>query len=327
MGETRAFWQGRSVLVTGATGLVGGWLVPKLQEHGARVVCLVRDWVPECQLVRTDAIHRVRVVRGDIQDQACLERTLTEYDVSAVFHLAAQTIVGTAKRDPVATFEANIRGTWCVLDACRHCPQVLSVVAASSDKAYGEQTVLPYLEQMPLAGRYPYDASKSCADLLATTYAATYGLPVAVTRCGNLFGGGDLNWNRIVPGTIRSVVAGEQPIIRSDGRFVRDYLYVEDAVAAYLLLAEKLATATDFAGEAFNLSYEQPLTVLELVARLLALLETDLTPLVLNEASHEIRAQYLSSAKARERLGWRPEHSLDDGLRRTVEWYREFLAR
>jgi len=180
---------------------------------------------------------------------------------------------------------------------------------------------------MPLAGRYPYDASKSCADLLATTYAATYGLPVAVTRCGNLFGGGDLNWNRIVPGTIRSVVAGEQPIIRSDGRFVRDYLYVEDAVAAYLLLAEKLATATDLAGEAFNLSYEQPLTVLELVARLLALLETDLTPLVLNEASHEIRAQYLSSAKARERLGWRPEHSLDDGLRRTVEWYREFLAR
>src|SRR5262245_2759232 len=240
MASAESFWRDRPTFVTGATGLVGGWLVRRLLDLRADVVCLVRDWVPQSELVRAGLLERVKVVRGDVRDQPTLERALGEYEIDTVIHLAAQTIVGIANRNPVSTFETNIAGTWSLLEACRRSPLVKQIVVASSDKAYGEHEQLPYNEEAPLIGRHPYDVSKSCADLIAQSYAATYDLPVAVTRCGNLYGGGDLNWNRIVPGTIRSVIRDQRPVIRSDGKFVRDYFYVEDAAAANMLLAEKL---------------------------------------------------------------------------------------
>jgi CDP-glucose 4,6-dehydratase len=320
------FWLDRPTFVTGANGLVGGWLVRRLLDAGADVVCLVRDWVPQAELGSPELLQRVRVVRGDVCDQALMERVLGEYEIDTVLHLAAQTIVTIANRNPLSTFESNIRGTWVLLEACRRSPRVRQVVVASSDKAYGDQTLLPYDEQAPLQGEHPYDVSKSCADLIARTYAVTYGLPVAITRCGNFYGGGDLNWNRIVPGTIRSVIRGQRPVIRSDGNYVRDYFYVEDGAAAYMLLAERLAAEAALAGEAFNFSNETRVTVRELVDRLLGLMDSTLEPNVLNEASNEIRAQYLSSAKARERLQWRPAFTLDEGLARTIDWYRRFLG-
>jgi CDP-glucose 4,6-dehydratase len=321
------FWQDRPTFVTGGTGLVGSWLVRRLVEAGADVVCLVRDWVPQSELVRTGTLERVKVVRGDVNDQALMERALGEHEIDTVIHLAAQTIVGIANRNPVSTFETNIAGTWALLEACRRSPAVKQIVVASSDKAYGDQEQLPYSEDTPLEGRHPYDVSKSCADLISLAYARSYGLPVAITRCGNFYGGGDLNWNRIVPGTIRSVVRGQRPVIRSDGSFVRDYFYVEDGAAAYMVLAEALAADRSLAGEAFNFSNEIQLTVLELADRILAAMGSNLELDVRNEASNEIRHQYLSAAKARERLGWSPLFELDEGLRRTVAWYQDFFAR
>jgi CDP-glucose 4,6-dehydratase len=312
--------------VTGATGLVGSWLVRRLAESGADVVCLVRDWVPECELVRSRMIERVKVVRGDIRDQAVLERTLGEFEIDTVLHLAAQTIVGIANRNPVSTFETNIAGTWAMLEACRRCPKVKQIVVASSDKAYGDQKKLPYDENTPLQGQHPYDVSKSCADLIAHTYAVTYGLSVAITRCGNFYGGGDLNWNRIVPGTIRSILRGQRPIIRSDGNFTRDYFYVEDGAAAYMLLAERLANNAELCGEGFNFSNELQITVTELVRRILKIMDSGLEPEIRNEASNEIRHQYLSADKARQKLAWQPLFTLEEGLQRTIQWYREFLA-
>ncbi len=327
-----SFWQDRSTFVTGATGLVGGWLVRRLLNFGADMVCLVRDWVPQSELMRTRLIEQVKVVRGDVCDQALLERTLGEYEIDTVLHLAAQTIVGIANRNPVSTFEANIRGTWTLLEACRRSPKVKRIVLASSDKAYGDQKVLPYHEEMPLQGCRPYDVSKSCADLIAQAYAATYNLPIVITRCGNFYGGGDLNWNRIVPGTIRSVLRGQRPVIRSDGKSVRDYFYVEDGAAAYTLLAERMegtvgtGLSPALAGQAFNFSNEIQMTVLELVERILTLMCSNLKPDVRNEATNEIRHQYLSSGKARRVLGWQPLFTLDEGLKRTIEWYERFLG-
>jgi CDP-glucose 4,6-dehydratase len=320
------FWRDRPTLVTGATGLVGGWLVRRLLELGADVTCLVRDWVPQSQLVQSGLADRVNLVRGDVGDQRVLERTLGEYSVVTVFHLAAQTIVGIANRNPISTFETNIGGTWALCEACRRSPLVKQVVLASSDKAYGDQEQLPYDETMPLQGTHPYDVSKSCADLIGQTYAVTYGLPVAITRCGNFYGGGDLNWNRIVPGTIRSILRGERPVIRSDGRFVRDYFYVEDGAIAYTTLAEAIGARPELAGRAFNFSDEIQVTVLDLVRRILRLMESTLEPDIRNEASNEIVHQYLSAALARRVLGWGPRFGLDEGLRRTIDWYREFLA-
>jgi CDP-glucose 4,6-dehydratase len=321
-----AFWRDRPVLVTGATGLLGGWIVKALIDLRADIICLVRDWVPQSELVRRSLIDRVRVARGDVRDQAVLERVLNESEVDTVLHLAAQTIVGTANRNAVSTFETNVAGTWALMEAARRCPTVKQIVVASSDKAYGDQARLPYTEDMPLQGRNIYDASKSCADLVAQSYAHVYGVSVAITRCGNFYGGGDLNWNRIVPGTIRSVLRGERPVIRSDGTFVRDYIYAEDAVGAYLLLAEKLARRPRLRGEAFNFSNETQIAARELVAKILALMGSKLKPRIRNEASNEIRHQYLSAAKARQVLGWQPRFTLEAGLRRTITWYRDFLA-
>lgn len=321
-----AFWRDRPVFVTGATGLVGSWTVRRLVEAGADVVALVRDEVPGSELVRAGLDRRIRTVRGDVCDQALLERILGEYEVTTVLHLAAQTIVGVANRNPIGTFESNIQGTWAILEACRRSPLVRQVVVASSDKAYGASEHLPYDEDTPLRGRHPYDVSKSCADLIAQSYAHTWGLPVVVTRCGNFYGAGDLNWNRIVPGTIRSLLRGEPPTIRSDGTFVRDYFYVEDGANVYLLLAESLAGQPALGGHAFNFSNEIQVTVLELVARIAARVGIDLEPLVLGQASNEIPHQCLSARKAREILDWRPLFTLDEGLDRTIAWYREVLA-
>lgn len=320
------FWRDRPTLVTGASGLVGGWLVRRLVEAGADVVCLVRDWVPQSELVSSKLIDRVKTARGDLRDQRVLERVLGEYEVDTVLHLAAQTIVPIANRNPVSTFETNVAGTWALLEACRRSPAVKQIVVASSDKSYGEQEHLPYDETMPLAGRHPYDVSKSAGDLIAQSYAATYGLPVVITRCGNFFGGGDLNWSRIVPGAIRSVLRGKRPVIRSDGEFVRDYFYVEDGAAAYTLAAERLAADRDLAGDAFNFSNEQPINVIDLTRHILKLMDSDLEPDIRNEASNEIRCQYLSAAKAREKLGWQPLFQMDEGLRKTIDWYRGFFG-
>lgn len=322
----KKFWQDRPTLVTGATGLLGGWLVRRLLEAGADVVCVVRDWVPQSEFVRARFIDRVKVVNGDVRSQSLLERALGEYEIDTVIHLAAQTIVGIANRNPVATFKTNIAGMWALLEACRRSPTIKQIVVASSDKAYGEHKQLPYDEDAPLMGRHPYDVSKSCADLIAQSYAATYELPVAITRCGNLYGGGDLNWNRIVPGTIRSVLRRQRPVIRSDGKFVRDYFYAEDGAAANLLLAERMAADKELIGQAFNFSNETQVTVLELVDRILELMGSKLVPDVRNEAVNEIREQYLSSRKAREVLGWKPLFTLDEGLQRTIDWYRDFLG-
>jgi CDP-glucose 4,6-dehydratase len=322
----RRFWLDRPTLVTGATGLVGSALVDRLVEAGAEVTCLVRDWVPQSELVRKGFLERVKVARGDVREQDTLERVLGEYETDTVIHLAAQTIVGVANRNPVSTFDSNIRGTWALLEACRRSPRVKQIVLASSDKAYGEHEVLPYDENAALQGRHPYDVSKSCSDLIGQAYAVTYDLPVAITRCGNFYGPGDLNWNRIVPGTIRSVLRGQRPIIRSDGNYIRDYFYVEDGAAAYMLLAEKLAADPALKGQAFNFSNEIQVTVLDLVKRILALMESGLEPVIENSATGEIRRQYLSAEKARARLGWKPLFTLDQGLARTIEWYREFLG-
>lgn len=261
-----------------------------------------------------------------MRDRALLERVLGEYEIETVVHLAAQTIVTIANRNPVSTFETNVAGTWALLEACRRSPMVKQVVVASSDKAYGDQDALPYTEEEPLAGRHPYDVSRSCADLVAQSYAATYCLPVVIARCGNFFGGGDLNWNRIVPGTIRSVVRGERPIIRSDGQYVRDYFYVDDGAAACALLAERLAERPEIKGRAYNFSNEAPVTVLDLVGRILALMGSNLVSDVRNEATNEIQRQCLSAMRARAELGWKPLYSLDQGLGPTIEWYRSFLG-
>lgn len=321
----RAFWMNRSTLVTGATGLIGGWLVRQLVEAGADVVCLVRDWVPQCELARGGLLEQVKVVRGDVRDQALLERALGEYEVSAVIHLAAQSIVKVANEDPAGALDANVRGTWALLEACRRRPGVRALVLASTDKVYGEVEQLPYREEMPFLARYPHDVSKACAELVAMGYAATYGLPVAMTRLPNVYGGGDLNWSRIIPGTIRAALLGNAPEITSDGQFIRDYLYVEDAAAIHLLLAQRLAEEPELAGQAFNVSNETHLTVLELVGRILALMGSDLQPRVLNRAKHEIKDQYLDASKARRLLGWQPLYSMDDGLALTIDWYRSYF--
>ena len=322
---SNAYWKNKNVLVTGCTGLLGSWLVKDLVEKGANVTGLIRDWVPKSNLILQDSINKINTVRGDINDYFLMERVLNEYEIDTVFHLAAQTIVSIANRNPMSTFDTNIKGTWNILEACRRNPTVERVIVASSDKAYGEHEILPYTEDAPLKGSHPYDVSKSCADLLAFTYHNTYGLPVCITRCGNFYGGGDLNFNRIVPGTIRSILSDERPIIRSDGTFIRDYIFIRDAVNAYLFLAEKM-DELDIHGEAFNFSNEIQLTVLELTNQILRTMDkADFEPIVLNDVKGEIKHQYLSAAKAKSILGWSPAYTVEEGLKETIDWYKEFF--
>lgn len=320
-------WAGRTVFVTGATGLVGSCLTRRLLERGARVVALVRDWDPQSDFIRSGTVNGCSVVSGRLEQVADLARAIVEYEVDTVFHLGAQAIVGTALRSPLATYEANIRGTYNLLEACRvHADLVQRIVIASSDKAYGEATVLPYTEDMPANGRHPYDVSKSCTDLLAMASAQSYGLPLAIARCGNIFGRGDLNWSRVVPGTLRLALEGKPPVLRSDGTFTRDYIYLEDVATAYLDLAE--ASPRDgVRGEAFNFGPERPLSVLDIVrATLAAVGRPDLEPVIQSRAKAEIRDQYLSAEKAGRILGWRPAYTLEQGLADTAAWYRDFLG-
>jgi len=301
-------------------------VVRRLLEAGADVVCLVRDGIPGSELARSGMAAQVKTVSGQVQDQPLMERVLGEYEIQTVIHLAAQTIVGVANRNPISTFESNIAGTWVLLEAARRSPSVKQIVMASSDKAYGDQPILPYTEDAPLQGRHPYDVSKSCADLIAQSYAVSYGLPVVITRCGNFYGGGDLNWNRIIPGTIRSILRGTRPVIRSDGKYIRDYFYVEDGAHAYLTLAENLAQNPALAGHAFNFSNQISVTVTDIVQKILAAMGSDLLPDIRNEASNEIREQVLDATKAQTMLEWSPLFTLDEGLNRTIAWYRNFFA-
>jgi len=317
------FWSSRTVLVTGAAGLLGGWLSRHLLGAGARVVGLDLDWPGGAILTPEEPVLRVD---GDIRARDELDGVLAEHRPEVVVHLAAQTQVGVANDDPVGTFEHNILGTWNLLEACRRAPSVTSVVVASSDKAYGDRDGAAYVETDPLAGRHPYAASKTCADVLAQTYAESYGLPVAISRCGNMYGGGDLEWERIVPGTIRSLLRSERPVIRSDGRYVRDYLYVEDAAEGVARLARAVVERPELGGEPFNFAAETRLSVLELVDRIRALMAADLEPEILDEAVNEIREQRVDATKARSELGWEPRHSLDEGLRSSIEWYRDYLS-
>ncbi len=318
-------WKGKNVFITGASGLVGSWLTQQLVDYGANVVCLIRDITPKSWLYLSKTIDKVTTVYGRLENLSVLGRALAEYSIDTVFHLGAQTIVGTAKSCPVSTFETNIKGTWNVLEACRNAKDVKRIVVASSDKAYGENRNLPYTEKMPLQGIYPYDCSKSCADLIAQMYHRTYKSPVGIARCGNFFGGGDLNFSRIVPGTILSAIKNENPVIRSDGSYVRDYIYVKDAVDAYLSLAEKLDNLK-IQGEAFNFSNECHYTVLELVALILKLMKRkDLKPAILNEVSGEIKEQYLSTKKAHSLLGWKAKYDVEKGLLQTIDWYKAYF--
>ncbi|MFH1471047.1 MAG: GDP-mannose 4,6-dehydratase [Candidatus Micrarchaeota archaeon] len=322
----KAAWFEKNVLVTGATGFLGPWVVQELATKGANVTILMRDYVPESMLFENSSHKGANIVRGDFEDYWTVERAMNEYEIETVFHLGAQAIVGAANRSPMATFKANILGTCNVLEAARNSKLVKKVVFASSDKAYGDQEKLPYTEEAPLQGRHPYDVSKSCADLIAQSYYHTYGLPVAIARCGNLYGPGDLNFNRIIPGTIKSIALGERPVIRSDGTYIRDYFYVKDAAAAYVTLAEKMDQKKLF-GEAFNFSTGNRISVLELVEKILGLMKSGLKPQVLNEAKGEIKNQYLSSEKAKRVLGWEAVYSIEKGLGETIPWYLSFLKK
>jgi CDP-glucose 4,6-dehydratase len=322
---TAKTWHRRKVFVTGCTGLLGAWLTDWLVRHGADVVGLVRDSVPQSNFYRLGLDQRIAVVRGSVEDYSLVSRVLHEYEVEVVFHLAAQSIVGIANAGPLSTLSANIGGSCNVLEACRQSKLLRAVIVASSDKAYGTQAILPYREDMPLIGRHPYDVSKSCVDLIAQSYWHTYRLPVAITRCGNFYGGGDLNFNRVVPGTIRSIFDDQAPVIRSDGSPKRDYIYIQDAVTAYVLLAEKVLDGTAV-GQAYNFSNEHPVNVLELMTLICRLMgRPDLKPVVRNTTANEITDQFLSAETAREQLGWRPEYTLDEGLLETVAWYRAFF--
>lgn len=322
----QSFWDGRPVLVTGATGLLGSALVPLLCQRGANVTALVRDQIPQSRLWSSGYQNRIGCVYGSLTDSNLIRRAMAEHEIKTVFHLGAQTLVGVAKKDPVGTLESNVRGTWLLLEAARQ-TGVEQVLVASSDKAYGASEKLPYREDYPLHGRYPYDVSKSCADLITTMYATTFALPATIVRCGNLFGGGDLNFSRLIPGVIQATLKNERFLIRSDGKYVRDFLYVEDAADAYLCLAEAMQRDTTLFGEAFNFGLELRPTMLEIVALILAIMgRSDLEPIIQNSASAEIREQYLDATKARTRLSWSPRCGLEEGLRRTIAWYRQALG-
>jgi CDP-glucose 4,6-dehydratase len=318
-------WRERRVLVTGATGIVGSRLCAKLLERGASVVAFVRDDDPQSSFYRDGIAPNCSIVRGDLARFEDCMRAINGAEADVVFHLGAQTLVATALRDPLETFESNLRGTYNLLEAARRLGIVRALVVASSDKAYGDSDVLPYTETMPLVGRHPYDVSKSCTDLLATCYAVSYDLPVAIARCGNIYGPGDLNWSRIVPGTIRSLFVGERPVLRSNGTLIRDYIFVDDVVLAFIALADGIEDRR-VRGQAFNFSPESRIDVFEIVRAISRLMDSKLEPIVLDIASHEIKDQTLDASKAREVLGWRPAWTLDAGLAETIPWYRSMLA-
>lgn len=327
MSKSVVNWKEHRVFVTGATGFIGSGLVRRLLDQDAYVVALIHDADPQSPLIRSGDVQRTRVVNGALEDYRTLERAINEHEPDTVFHLGAQTLVGPALRSPLPTFDSNIRGTFNLLEACRiHRDLVQRIVVASSDKAYGNVKQLPYNEDMPLQGHHPYDVSKSCTDLITQTYARTYNLPVNITRCGNVYGGGDLNWSQLVPGTIRTVLANQRPVLRSDGNYTRDFIFVSDIVDAYLLLASR-TEESDIHGEAFNFGVQSRVTVLDMTLSILRLMgRSDLQPIIMNQARAEIRDQSLDCTKARRLLGWAPAYNLEQGLTETIRWYRDYLA-
>ncbi len=319
-------WCRRRVLVTGASGFLGSWLTQRLVQHQADVVAIIRADDQNSQLNASGSLKKIRVDYGDLIDYRLLERVINERSIDTVFHIGAQAIVKKARRAPFQTFESNVRGTYYLLEACRvHKDQVKRIVVASSDKAYGYSPQLPYTEDMPLSGVDPYEVSKSCTDLIANSYAQTYGLPLVILRCGNIFGGGDLNWERIIPGAMQALIRGERLKVRSDGEFVRDYIYVEDVVDAYLCATQYLDSEKNL-NTAFNISQGKPISVNELLdcIRIVAnrSLDTDLEP----DHAGELRAQFLDSTLARTQLGWTPRHSIEEGIKKTLSWYEGFLS-
>jgi CDP-glucose 4,6-dehydratase len=323
--KDKKFWRNRRTLITGATGLLGSWMINSLEDLDASIVCLVRDWVPHSNFLTIQELDKFTLVRGDLVDADLIERTLVEYEIRSVFHLAAQTQVTIANQNPISTFETNIAGTWRLLEACRRAPSVDQIIVASSDKAYGSSNDLPYKESTPLNGKHPYDVSKSCADLIAHSYAKTFGLPIIVTRCGNIYGGGDLNWNRLIPGTLRSLWYDEQPVIRTNGSQLRDYVYVADVVDAYLQLAETSADDSSLYGNAFNISTNAPYSVIDLTSLIIDLSGKSVQPIILNEATNEIPEQYLDASKLHKTINWQPPHGLQTGLNATIEWYQSYF--
>lgn len=320
------YWTGKTILVTGCTGFVGAWLTERLVQEGAKVIGLILETIPDANFYHLGLDRRIICVPGDINDFPLLRRIITDRDVDTVFHLAAQAIVTTANTAPLETLETNTRGTWLLLEALRNATSVQRIVVASSDKVYGDQEPLPYTEEAPLLATNPYDVSKACADLIAQSYAKAFGLPIGIVRCGNIYGGGDLNFDRVIPGTISAAFRGENPPIRSDGTYTRDYLYVADAIQSYLLVGQALDDS-QFHGRAFNFGHELPYTVLEVVHMILKLMQrSDLEPIILNSATNEIRHQYLSASKARGELGWAPTYDLQSGLRETIAWYEAVLS-
>lgn len=319
-------WRGVNVLITGADGFIGSHIAKALNDKGAETVTIVRDAKKKSNLDVLELRGRINVVNGDLVSYADCERVVNEYDVEFCFHIAAQAIVGPANRSPLSTFESNIKGTWNILEACRLSKTIRGLVIASSDKAYGQQKKLPYTEESPLNGYFPYDASKACAEIIARCYFMTYRLPLAITRNANTYGPADMNLSRIIPDVITRLLRNEQPVIRSDGTPLRDYMYIKDAVSAYLTLAENLHRK-DVAGHAFNFGTNKPISVLDLYNKIIRLMGKNVKPKILGEAKNEIDAQYLSTKKAKEVLKWEPKYSLEEGLKETIEWYKEHLEK
>lgn len=323
---SKSYWKGRNVLVTGANGFLGSWVSKRLVEEGAHVICFIRDTLPRSFLNLSGTVDHVVIAFGTLEDYFSVERVFNEFEVDFCFHLAAQAIVGAAERFPLSTYDSNIRGTWNVLEAARRNSRVQGLVLASSDKVYGSKEKLPYTEQDSLGGLNPYDVSKVCADLLAQSYFHTYRVSVGIARSGNFYGPGDLNFSRVVPETIRYLIRDESPVIRSDGTYLRDYFYVEDAAEAFLILGENLSK-DGIKGQAFNFGTEKPTPVIDVVNQLIELSgKKHLKPAILNQAAHEIKAQYLSCRKARELLGWKHTTGLESGLAKSYSWYQEFFA-
>lgn len=320
-----SFWEGKKVFVTGAFGFLGSWLSAELASQKAEVVALMLDRVPDSTLVRSGTESKVSVVNGSLADYEEMLRIFNEFEIEYCFHLGAQPIVTVANRNPLSTFNSNIKGTWNILEAARNSRLLKGLVVASSDKVYGDNRNLPYREDFPLNASHPYDVSKTCTDVLSQSYFHTYGVPIGIARSGNFYGGGDINFDRLVPGTMKSLMKGTQPIIRSDGKFVRDFFYIKDAVGAFLALGESVQKQ-EVRGQAFNFGTENHYTVLEIVEKLIALSGKSLKPEILNQASNEIREQYLDCSKAKKLLGWKSSTSIDSGLKETFKWYADFFS-
>lgn len=320
----KRFWKNKKVLITGFEGFLGSNLTKALIRSGAKIFGLDIKVNRKHTILAPKDYRRIKAIKGSVADLKLVKDIINRNKIEVIFHLAAEAIVGECHKRPRKAFSTNIEGTWNILEVCRNSENIQAVVIASSDKAYGSHSKLPYTEKAPLQGKHPYDVSKSCADLLADTYAYTYGLPVAVTRCGNIYGPGDFNFSRLIPEAARCILTGKQLLIRSDGKFTRDYVYVDDITDGYILLAEKLQKLK-LRGEAFNFSDENPIGVIELVNKIFGAAGKKPNYKILNQARYEIRDQYLASAKARRVLNWKPLHSLEKGLKKTLGWYSLFL--